>query len=306
MEVGKSAGVRVLCAIPCFEEEVAIGSVVLKARRHVAEVLVVDDGSKDKTAEVARLAGATVIRHEQNGGKGTAYRTLWEHARASGFDALVVLDGDGQHDADEIPLLLAKLREGVDVVIGARWGERTQMPLWRKAGKRVLDYATAIGSEGAGEAPKLTDSQSGFRAFSKKALAAIEPGQAGFSIESQMLMDAHARGMSFGEVPIHCRYDVDGSTEPPIRHASKVLNDILVQVGVRHPLLLIGFPGVLALTLGAVTGAWTVWQYDQTQEFAVGWALVTVMLVIVGVLAVFAGVMLNVLPQVLRAAGVKK
>jgi glycosyltransferase involved in cell wall biosynthesis len=293
--------VRVLVAIPCFNEEVAIGSVVLKAKRHAAEVLVVDDGSSDKTVEVARLAGATVLKHDKNGGKGKAYQTLWEHARKGGFDALAVLDGDGQHDADEIPLLLAQLAAGSDLVIGARWGERTQMPLWRKAGKRVLDYATAAGSEGkGGTGPKVTDSQSGFRAFDRKALDAIAPKAGGFSIESQMLMDAHEAGLAIGEVPIHCRYDVDGSTEAPLKHATKVLNDILVAIGVRHPLLYLALPGTLAILVGGLLGAWVVWVYKRTHEFAIGTALVTVLLVVVGVLGVFAGLVFNVLPRLVR------
>lgn len=291
---------RVLCAIPCLDEEVAIGSVVLRARRHADEVVVVDDGSADNTEEVARLAGATVLRHAENRGKGEAYRTLWAHARVHGFDALVVLDGDGQHDPDEIPLLLAKLQEGADFVIGARWGESTQMPIWRKVGKRVLDYGTAMAAEGAGGGPKLTDSQSGFRAYSRQTLGAIEPRQAGFSVESQLLIDAHEAELRIEETRIHCRYDVDSSTHGPIRHASGVLNDLLVAVGVRHPLLFLGVPGVAALLVAFLAAVYTLTVFDRTGSFALGWFMISIFAALVGLLGVFAGILFNILPRILQ------
>ncbi|MCA1811521.1 MAG: glycosyltransferase family 2 protein [Halobacteriales archaeon] len=290
---------RVLCAIPCLNEEVAIGSVVLRARRHVEEVVVVDDGSADGTGEVARLAGATVLRHKGNRGKGEAYRTLWAHARAHGFDALVVLDGDGQHDAEEIPQVLAKLREA-DMVIGARWGEATQMPLWRKVGKRVLDYGTAMASEGGAAGPKLTDSQSGFRAYSRKALEAIAPRQAGFSVESQLLIDAHAAGLRIGETRIHCRYDVDSSTQSPVKHASGVLNDLLVAVGVQHPLLFLGVPGFVALLAGVAGGAYLLLVSDRTGNVSIGWFMVAMFAALAGILGLFAGLLFNILPRIIE------
>jgi glycosyltransferase involved in cell wall biosynthesis len=298
--------VRVLCAIPAFDEEVAIGSVVLRARRHVDEVLVVDDGSKDRTAEVARLAGATVLSHGTNKGKGEAYRNYWKYAVDNGFDALVTLDGDGQHDADEIPLLLHRLRQGDDFVIGARWGDTTEMPLWRKLGKRVLDFGTAAaaesGSASVSGGPKLTDSQSGFRAYSRKALLAIEPHQSGFSVESQLLMEAHQAGLRIGETRIHCRYDVEGSTLGSFTHASGVLNDILFQVGVRHPLLYLSLPGLAFVVGGLLAGLWTAYLYAATGYFSLGWILVSLFLSSIGVLAVFVGLLFNLLPRSLAHA----
>jgi glycosyltransferase involved in cell wall biosynthesis len=295
--------VRVLCAIPALNEQVAIGSVVLAARRHVAEVVVVDDGSTDRTAEVAKLAGATVLRHGSNRGKGEAYRTFWDYARSHGFDALVTLDGDGQHDADEIPLLLARLEAGDDVVIGARWGNTTEMPLWRKMGKRVLDYGTAAASESkAGPGPKVTDSQSGFRAYDRRALEAIEPGQSGFSVESQMLIEAHQAGLRIGETRIHCRYDVDGSTLGSFTHASGVLNDLLFQVGVRHPLLYLALPGAVLVLAGLAAGIWTTYVFTTTGYFSVGWILVSIFFVTLGVLMLFVGMLFNLLPRSLAHA----
>lgn len=287
---------RVLCAIPCLNEDIAIGSVVLRARGHADEVLVVDDGSTDGTASVAALAGATVITHAQNRGKGAAYSTLWRYAREKGFEALVVLDGDGQHDANEIPLLLERLGAGDDVIIGARWGDTTEMPFWRRLGKRTLDYATAAASGSNGQ-PRLTDSQSGFRAYNAKALAAIEPRLDGFAVESQMLIDAHDKGLRIGETRIHCRYDVDGSTQAPIAHAGGVINDILTQVGIRRPLLLMGLPGFLAFVTGAGCGLWALSLYRNGHVFAIGWVLLAMLLVNLGVLGMFAGLLFNLLPR---------
>ncbi len=287
-----------MCAIPCLNEEVAIGSIVLRALRHVDQVLVIDDGSTDRTAEVARMAGATVISHSDNLGKGAAYRTFWKYARDNGFDALVTLDGDGQHDPDEIPLLLQKLKADYDFVIGARWGETTQMPLWRKVGKRVLDYSTALASRGQGAGgPKLTDSQSGFRAYTRTALMKIEPNHSGFSVESQLLMDAHEEALRIGETRIHCRYDVDGSTQNSIRHAGGVLNEILMQIGILHPLLAFALPGMLLLILGLVAGGWFYWAYQQTGGFSIPILLIAFLCIILGVLGIFAGLVFNLLPR---------
>lgn len=294
---------RALCAIPCLDEDVAIGSVVLRAKQHVADVLVVDDGSTDHTAEVATLAGARVERHPENRGKGAAYATLWKAARDGGYDALVVLDGDGQHDAGEIPLLLDRLKQGDDIVIGARWGDTTEMPLWRRAGKRLLDFATAAGSAsaGAGQA-KVTDSQSGFRAYSSKALSTLSPTEGGFSVESQLLIDAQAKGLRLAETRIHCRYDVDGSTESPVKHAGGVLNDLLVQIGMLHPLLYMAVPGFILMILGLGMGAYSVYLWQSAQVFAPGWVLLGMTLILVGLLGLFAGFVFNVLPRAVKRA----
>lgn len=288
-----------LAVIPAYEEAVGIAAVVVAASKHVP-VLVIDDGSSDDTAAHARDAGATVLRQVPNAGKGAALRRGFAYALDKGFDAVVTLDGDGQHDPDEIPQVLAKLQEA-DMAIGARWGESTQMPLWRKVGKRVLDYGTAMASETKGaQGPKLTDSQSGFRAYSRKALEAIAPRQAGFSVESQLLIDAHAAGLRIGETRIHCRYDVDSSTQGPVKHASGVLNDLLVAVGVQHPLLFLGVPGFVALLAGMAGGAYLLFVSDRTGNVPLGWFMVAMFAALAGILGLFAGLLFNILPRIIE------
>src|SRR5881275_2120859 len=135
---------KILVAIPAFNEGATIGSVVLKARQFASEVIVVDDGSTDDTAETAALAGAHVIQHARNLGKGLAVRTAWLYARENAAEAFVLLDGDHQHDPNDIPRLAEKILSGKsDVVIGVRWGKTSRMPMYRRVGKRALDYATA-------------------------------------------------------------------------------------------------------------------------------------------------------------------
>ncbi len=148
---------KILVAIPAFNEGTTIGSVVLKARQFASEVIVVDDGSSDDTAETAALAGAHVIQHARNLGKGLAIRTAWMYAREHVPEAFVLLDGDHQHDPNDIPRLVEMILSGKsDVVLGVRWGKTSAMPMYRRIGKRALDYATAAAMNG-GSREKSSD-----------------------------------------------------------------------------------------------------------------------------------------------------
>src|SRR5947208_13812544 len=132
-------GSRILVAIPAFNEGTTIGSVVLKARQFASEVIVVDDGSSDHTAETAALAGAHVIQHARNLGKGFAIRSAWLYAREHEPEAFVLLDGDHQHDPNDIPRLVETILSGkADIAIGVRWGKTSGMPMYRRIDRKSV------------------------------------------------------------------------------------------------------------------------------------------------------------------------
>jgi len=283
---------KILAAIPAYNEEIAIGTVVLRCRAYADEVLVVDDGSDDRTADVARLAQATVYTKAINAGKGAAVQWALEYAKTHGFDALVLLDGDGQHDPADIPQLLEPiLKDEADLVIGTRERVTSQIPMYRRIGQRALDYLTAAGSRDA-----VTDSQSGFRTLSRRAMETLSLEEASFSVESEMLFEAKERGLRTMEVPIRARYDVDGSTKGPFSHGFGVVDGILRIVAVRHPLAFLGGAGAVLTAIGIVLGFVALDNFADYPELAIGYSFLVVIFLLAGGLALFAGIMLNVLP----------
>lgn len=219
------ANTRVIVGIPAYNEEIAIGSIVLRSFQYVDTVIVIDDGSKDKTAEVAKLAGAEVITHETNQGKGAGISDIFAYANRVGADAVVLIDGDGQHNPDDMPELLEPiLKDEADMVIGSRFitKDHHSVPIYRRVGQEVLTLAT---NKAAGF--RVTDTQSGFRAFARKALNCFTFGEKGMGIESEMLVDAGKVNLRIKEVQVDMRYDVKGSTYNPVTHGFSVLFSVL-------------------------------------------------------------------------------
>src|SRR6266581_2540786 len=286
---------KIIAAIPAYNEGTTIGSVVLKARQFASEVVVIDDGSTDDTAETAALAGAHVIRHARNLGKGMAVRSAWLYARQREPDAFVLLDGDHQHDPHDIPRIVEPiLASSADVALGVRWGKTSGMPLYRRIGKRALDYATAAATKNG----LLTDSQCGFRVFSSQALRVIEPTDNGLSIESQMLLEAQERNLRIQEVNIDARYDIEGSTLSPGRHGSSVLGRIVTLVSEKRPLFFFGVSGAVLLLIAAALGVFLLQIYYATRAFAIGYAFIVVLFGIVGIVSIFVGITLNALKRI--------
>ena len=288
----------IVVAIPAYNEDRFIGSLVLKLRARDRRILVIDDGSTDATADLAEAAGATVVRHEHNQGKMAAVQTAFEHARRMGADALVLLDGDSQHDPSDVDGLVEPILKGdADMVVGSRFaGVRSEIPRWRVAGQHALTMATNVGS-----GLRLSDTESGFRAFSRRALEEMRFSGSGFAIEPATQSQAKARGWKVVEVPIHVHYELPMKRNP-VLHGVGQIDAILRLIAEHRPLLFFGVPGLLILLAGLGLGLQVVRIYDASQQLAVGYSLITVLLVIVGILASFVGIMLHAIRDLVEEA----
>lgn len=289
------AGVVVL--IPAYNEELTIGSVVLQARKFAQHVIVINDGSKDKTSEIARAAGAEVIDQPKNGGKAAALQTGFNELKKRDYEIMVLMDGDGQHLSKDIDALIAPLiNHEADLVIGSRFLKKdNSIPIYRQIGQRILNRATNVGSS-----KKVSDTQSGFRAFNRAALNHMTFHSVGYSVEQDMIIHCSEKGLRIAEVPISVRYDVpNGHKQNSVRMGMGLLNNIVATIGYRRPLLLFGIPGALLCSAGFIIALLTIFE----TYLLGGWlmqGLIAGFMIIVGTTLAVSALSLNSLAQLMR------
>ncbi|GAH92556.1 unnamed protein product [marine sediment metagenome] len=278
----------ILAALPAYNEERSIAKVIIKTKKKVDRVIVVDDGSSDATGEIGEALGATVIRHRENLGYGAAMRTAFEAARELNATTMVMLDADGQHDPKEIPLLLKKIEEGFDIVIGSRLIGKAKIPRYRRYGISILNFAMRRAYV------NVTDSQSGYRAYSRKALDQIHPTEDGMSAGVEILLQARTYGLKIYEVPIKCDYSVGKPfSKNPLSHGVSVLMSILRHVELSRPLLFFGLIGIILLAAGIALGAWVLRVYTSRGFLPFGPTLLMMLLVILGIFTLYTGIILH-------------
>jgi glycosyltransferase involved in cell wall biosynthesis len=201
------------CAvIPAFHERGRIGSVVSEVRTYLRDVLVIDDGSNDGTAEEAEAAGAIVLRHPVNRGKGVALQTGFEEARRRGFDAVITLDADGQHLPSELPKFIeAYRRTGVPVLIGNRMWDTRRMPFVRRCTNRFMSWLLCreMGQY-------VPDTQCGYRLFHCADIPFVQASSERFAAESEILLHVAARRIRMDSVRITTVYGSEKSKIHPL------------------------------------------------------------------------------------------
>ena len=271
-----------VACIPAFNEEGVIGDLIKNTLSYVDSVVVCDDGSSDNTSVEAKEFGALVIKHNENKGKGAALRTLFEHVRRSNAEIVVTIDGDGQFLPNEIKKLIKPIQDNLaDVVVGYRFDDGDEMPSYRKFGNKILDHATNIVTH-----LPIRDTQSGFRAYSKKAIEQIEFSNDGFTADSEILINAAEHGLRISEEKITVIYDTGHrtSTKNPVSHAGGVLGSLIEIILVKHPLKYLGIPGILVVLLGLGFLSNTISIYNETLELPISFALVSIAILTLGIL----------------------
>jgi len=234
-------------------------------------------------------------------GYGAAVQSLFRRARELGADVLVTLDADGQHFPSEIPNVVGPIVDGVaDVVVGSRFvDERLSkaMPWYRRAG---VKFITRLVNNGAKYGVK--DAQSGFRAYSRRALETLVMFEDGMGVSAEILINARKQGLRVCEVSSSCSYDsgVETSTRNPVRHGVDVVMSIVRLVVEDKPLMLLGMPGILCLIVGAVFGVWMLQIYAAEHRIVTNVALASVAFILIGVFALSTAITLYAISRLVE------
>jgi glycosyltransferase involved in cell wall biosynthesis len=290
----------VVACIPAYNEERNIARVVLEAQRYVDKVIVCDDGSSDLTGEIARRLGAEVIRHERNMGYGAALASLFKAARELNASAMVILDADLQHDPNYIPKLLSPIINGeADIVIGSRFLDGyNELPKYRGLGIKFITKLAKSSSYN-----NISDAQSGFRAYSRRAIQSIMPTEHGMGASTEILVKAKEHGLIVKEVPIKIRYDVERpSTQNPILHGLDVVISTVKHISIRRPLLFYGVPGFAMLIVAISFWIWALQIFSSTRQMITNITLIAIGATIISLILLTTAVILWVLISVVREA----
>jgi glycosyltransferase involved in cell wall biosynthesis len=280
----------ILVCIPAFNEEHFIGKLIKNCLKYADQVVVCDDGSVDNTYEIADAAGANVIRHEKNCGKGEAFQSLFQFARHSNVDVIVTIDGDGQFLPEEIPKLVKKIESNeADVVIGYRFDGAAEMPNYRKFGNKMLDKMTNMATQ-----LSVRDTQSGFRAYSKNIIKLIDFKKKGFGADTEILINAAKNGARISEEKVSVIYHTGSqtSTKNPISHSGEVITSLIEIIAIRSPLKFVGTPGIILIILGIYFAIDVMLTYTEIGYFSIPFTLIGVSCLVVGLILFLTSILL--------------
>ena len=275
---------HVLACVPAYNEQDHIGELIKEILDYVDSVAVCDDGSSDFTSKEAKNAGAYVIKHKKNLGKGAALRSLFNYAKQSSADVIVTIDGDKQFLPKEIPKLTKSIIEKPsDVVIGNRFDEKDQVPPYRKFGNKILDHATNIVTD-----IPIKDTQSGFRAYSKRAIEVMEFSNNGFSADSEILISIVQNKLRITEENVTVIYNTGHrtSTKNPVLHAGGVFASLIEMILIKHPLRYLGIPGIILIITGIVSSVYVLTVFNDIGYFSVPYTLLAIATLAFGLLMI--------------------
>ena len=289
---------KVSIGIPAYNEEKNIAAIIIKLRKIVDIVIVCNDGSNDSTAEIAENLGAIVINHEKNLGYGSAIKSIFKKSKEIGSDILVTFDADGQHRIEDIKKVIEPIQNGdVDLVIGSRFLDNTKgkIPEYRKIGINIITKITNSTLK-----KKITDSQSGFRAYSKNLISKLNISDIGMGISTEILIKASSLNFKIAEVPIIIQYEGNTSTHNPVSHGTSVLLTTIKYISIEHPLKFYGIPSLIFFTIGLTFTFLSVQYYTEIGKLNTNLTLVAAGTVLIGVILIITTILLYSLVSVVR------
>ena len=288
----------IIVGIPAFNEEKNIAVLIIQLKKIADKIIVCNDGSTDLTSKIAEELGATVINHEKNLGYGAAIRSIFLKSKELDGDVLVTFDADGQHKIEDINRVINPIiNEESDLVIGSRFLDKSEkeVPQYRKVGIKIITKVT-----NATIKKQLTDSQSGFRAYSKKVLNELNPSELGMGISTEILIKASAKNFRISEVPIKITYNGDTSTHNPISHGSSVLLSTIKFTSIEHPLKFYGIPSMIFFAIGLFFVYFSTQYYAEIGRLNTNLTLVAAGTMLIAVVLLITSILLYSLISVVR------
>ena len=238
---------KITVGIPAYNEEKNIAKIIVKLKKTVDQIIVCDDGSTDSTSVIAESLGAIVIKHPKNLGYGSAIRSIFLKSKEINAEVLVTIDADGQHKIEDIKKVIKPVVDGqADISIGSRFLEEgDNSPKYRKLGIKIITKVT-----NSSLSEKITDAQSGFRAYNNKVLQSLTPSDSGMGISTEILIKSSNLGFKIAEVPTEIQYKGKTSSQNPVSHGTEVLMSTLKYISIERPLRFYGIPSFIFFVIG--------------------------------------------------------
>ena len=289
---------KITVGIPAYNEEKNIASIIVKLKKIADVVIVCNDGSTDSTSEIAQNLGAVVINHTKNLGYGAGINSIFHKAKEIGSEILITFDADGQHRIEDIDRVIKPISDGQsDIVIGSRFldDSEKEIPNYRKVGIKVITKITNTSIK-----KQLTDSQSGFRAYSKKVLGQLSPSESGMGVSTEILIKASSKNFRISEVPIKILYEGKTSTHNPITHGSSVIISTIKYTSIERPLTFYGIPSVIFLFIGIIFSYMAIQYYVEIGRLSTNLTIVGVSSILIGLVLLITATLLFSLVSIVR------
>jgi len=288
---------KITVGIPAYNEEKNIAKIIVKLKKTVDQIIVCDDGSTDSTYAIAESLGATVIKHPKNLGYGMAIRSIFLKAREINSEILVTIDADGQHKIEDVNKIIKPVVDGqADISIGSRFlGEGDNSPKYRKLGIKIITKVT-----NSSLSEKITDAQSGFRAYNNKVLQSLTPSDSGMGISTEILIKSSNLGFKIAEVPTEIQYKGKTSSQNPVSHGTEVLMSTLKYISIERPLRFYGIPSFIFFVIGLTFTFLSIEYYAEVGKLNTNIILLAGGTLLIGTILAVTAVLLYSLVSVVR------